>query len=381
MNANVLKNKIKFTLEHSETELVFLDTKVHFKNGFLISEIYSKPTDSHEYLNPKSSHPPNVVKNIPYSIALRVRRNCSDRKEDDTLFKKNMISYIAYLLNSGYEARHIDRSFIKVAKMKRNTTLRPKRARCNQGAKKLNFVTTFDPSFPDIAKVIRKFSNILGDDEECKKVFPEGSFRVVYRRGHKNLKELLAPSGINDIYQQVKAKRVQQEGRCVKCGKCGSNPRGRKRDINLNNCSVLKEGTHFSSNNTREKFRIRHDINCRSKNIIYLVSCKKCTMQGVGHTMHFQKHISNYISHIHKKKPTCGIVKHFLLKEGHSVWDFEIMGIIQLENPPKSKEAIKAKLKESEAYWQLRLKTIEPFRMNLICEYLELTGEKGLLNN
>ena len=53
------------------------------------------------------------------------------------------------------------------------------------------------------------------------------------------------------------------------------------------------------------------------------------------------------------------------------------MGIIQLENPPK----IKAKLKESEAYWQLRLKTIEPFGMNLIWEYLELIGERGLLNN
>ena len=200
MSAKVLKDRIKFKLEHSETELVFLDTKVHLKNGFLIPEIYSKPTDSHEYLNPKSSHPPNVVKNIPYSVALRVRRNCFDQIEDDTLFKKNMINYKAYLLNSGYEARHIDRSFIKVAKMKRNTTLRPKKAMCNQGAKKLNFVTTFDPSFPDIAKVIRKFSNILSDDEECEKVFPEGSFRVVYRRGHKNLKELLAPSGINDIY-------------------------------------------------------------------------------------------------------------------------------------------------------------------------------------
>ena len=37
--------------------------------------------------------------------------------------------------------------------------------------------------------------------------------------------------------------------------------------------------------------------------------------------------------------------------------------------------------KESEAYWQSRIKTIEPFGMNLICEHLELTGEKGLLNN
>ena len=199
MNAKVLKDKIKFTLEHSETELVFHDTKVHLKNGFLIPEIYSKPRDSHEYLNPKSSHTSNVVKKIPYSVALRVRRNCSDRIKDDTLFKMNMINYKAYLLNSVYEARHIDRSFIKAAKMKRNTILRPKWAMCNQGVKKLNFVTTFDPSFPDIAKVIRKFSNILSDDEECKKVFSEGSLKVVYRRDHKNLKGLLASSGINDI--------------------------------------------------------------------------------------------------------------------------------------------------------------------------------------
>ena len=41
MNNKVLKDKIKFTLENSETELVFLDIKVHLKNEFLIPEIYS----------------------------------------------------------------------------------------------------------------------------------------------------------------------------------------------------------------------------------------------------------------------------------------------------------------------------------------------------
>ena len=58
--------------------------------------------------------------------------------------------------------------------------------------------------------------------------------------------------------------------------------------------------------------------------------------------MHNARSRTNYICHIHKKKPACGIVKHFLLKEGRSVWDFEIMRIIQLENTPKSKEAVKA---------------------------------------
>ena len=33
MNTKVLEDKIRFTLEHSETELMFLDTKVHLKNG------------------------------------------------------------------------------------------------------------------------------------------------------------------------------------------------------------------------------------------------------------------------------------------------------------------------------------------------------------
>ena len=75
-------------------------------------------------------------------------------------------------------------------------------------------------------------------------------------------------------------------------------------------------------------------------------------MQEVGHTMDFLKRISSYISHIHKMKPTCDIVKHFLraIQFGISKsWASYSL------RPPKGKEVIKAKLKESEAYWQLGL--------------------------
>ena len=50
--------------------------------------------------------------------------------------------------------------------------------------------------FPNINQVIniRKFQHILEEDEECKQLFPRQTFRVAYKRGHKNLKELLAPS-------------------------------------------------------------------------------------------------------------------------------------------------------------------------------------------
>ena len=96
---------------------------MHLKDGFLISEIYSKPTDSHEYLNPRSCHPPQVTRNNPYSVALRVRRNCSDRVPGDKMFIDNLVKYKAYLLDSGYASDINDKHFIKVAKLKRKDTL------------------------------------------------------------------------------------------------------------------------------------------------------------------------------------------------------------------------------------------------------------------
>ena len=70
LNKTVLPAKIKFEPEYSEKHLDFLDVRVRLRGGYLIPEIHSKSTDSHEYLNPLSSHPPQVAKNNPYSVAL-----------------------------------------------------------------------------------------------------------------------------------------------------------------------------------------------------------------------------------------------------------------------------------------------------------------------
>ena len=64
----------------------------------------------------------------------------------------------------------VDKQFVKVAKMKREETLKT-RSEPKQKERKYSFVTTWDPAFPDIRK---------------------GSFRVAFKKGHKNLKEIIA---------------------------------------------------------------------------------------------------------------------------------------------------------------------------------------------
>ena len=100
---------------------------------------------------------------------------------------------------------------------------------------------------------------------------------------------------------------------------------------------------------------------------------------GVGRTTAFQSRISNYISHICKKEPTCSTVKHFYEAPDHSVQDFRIMGIVQLENPPKQPKALKARLIEFEGYWKVKLQTLEPYGLNSINEFLEQMKEMRTL--
>ena len=120
----------------------------------------------------------------------------------------------------------------------------------------------------------------------------------------------MAPSRI--LIQDNQLGRNSRVRQCRKCNKCGENPKGRKRANGLNNCKVLEEGSVFYSKSTGERYTIRQNIDCRSRNVIYFVNCKKCRMQGVGKSEDFKTRISNYISHIIQSKATCGILSSIL---------------------------------------------------------------------
>ena len=139
---------------------------------------------------------------------------------------------------------------------------------------------------------------------------------------------------------------------------------GRKRVCGIYNCQVMEEGDSFASKFTWERYKIRQNINCESKNVIYLVECKKCGKQGVGSTEDFKPRISNYISHILMKRATCKSVRHFYVTPGHSVKDFSIKGNVKLTNPSMQEKARDKILTEFEGYCQTKLMTLEPYGLN-----------------
>ena len=76
--ANSLHPTIKFSLTSSKTDTSYLDIHLFLQDGFLHTDLYCKPTDTHALLHYKSFHPRHCKSAIPYGQLLRLRRICSD---------------------------------------------------------------------------------------------------------------------------------------------------------------------------------------------------------------------------------------------------------------------------------------------------------------
>ena len=94
---------IKFTSDYSETSINFLDVKVSRKGSRLATDLYVKPTDTHQYLDATSCHPNHCKTSIPFSQALRLNRICSEPKDFDV--RCNELE--SWLIKRGYDQNFI----------------------------------------------------------------------------------------------------------------------------------------------------------------------------------------------------------------------------------------------------------------------------------
>ena len=112
---NSFHETIKFTWEVGYRQISFLDVRVSLEDGLLHTDVYSKPTDAHQYLNYKSCHSPHVKRGIPYEQALRFKRIC----DSDEVFERRLDDLRGFLVNRGYEKDFIENQFNRAREVDR----------------------------------------------------------------------------------------------------------------------------------------------------------------------------------------------------------------------------------------------------------------------
>ena len=100
---------IKFTAEWSKTQIHFLDVTVYLENGNIKTDLYAKPTDTHQYLHSSSCHPYHCKKGIPYSQTLRLNRICSDSRS----FDRRCNDLERWLLERGYKEKEVRKQVLR----------------------------------------------------------------------------------------------------------------------------------------------------------------------------------------------------------------------------------------------------------------------------
>ncbi len=156
----------RFTKEVSNTMVTFLDTKVIIKNNRLITDLYQKPTDSHNYLMYDSAHPQACKDSIPYSQFLRIRRICSE--EDD--FIGHCLNLIRHFRRRGYPIKLLEEALHQAQSKDRNTLLQYKQEKQIE-TKPFYLTTTYHPHDSRLRDIVQHNWDVLGKNSSSDFLF------------------------------------------------------------------------------------------------------------------------------------------------------------------------------------------------------------------
>lgn len=243
---NSLHPTIKFTANYNfqTRSAPFLDTNITITGGTISTDLYRKPTHSPQYLLPSSTHPPHCVRNIPYSLAYRIRRICS---EEDT-FEMRLQELKEMLTIRDYKPRIIDEAITRVRQIPREEAIR--KVIYNQtSSQKINFTIHFDPRLPKISHIVNKHFDLMKKDSLCAKIFEKG-VQIAYKR-HKNIRDILCRA----IVPPLKTRNSNRKERGWKT--CSQ--------LSCKTCDYSENKAEFVATATGETIKINQKITCTDK--------------------------------------------------------------------------------------------------------------------
>ena len=114
------------------------------------TDLYTKPTDKHQYLLQSSCHSLHTKRAIPFNLALRLRRICSS----DESFTLRANELIQYLNDRGYNLSFLRKEIQRVHAITRNETLKPSQSTTSQPSR-VPLVITYNPALRCILTITR----------------------------------------------------------------------------------------------------------------------------------------------------------------------------------------------------------------------------------
>ena len=180
---------IKFTLETSCLKINFLDiTIIKQTDGRIGTNLYCKPTDSHNYLLYSSEHPRHLLNGIPYSQFVRIKRLCTNPED----YRLNALMLITHFIRQGYPKHLVEKALNKADNLNRETLLNKetlKQPTNPNPTQKFYCVTTHNPANPSIKEIISSNWDILGKTKTSRPLLE--SEIVFGLRRNKNLSDHL----------------------------------------------------------------------------------------------------------------------------------------------------------------------------------------------
>ena len=244
LNAETMKYGIEFPINEIQfgKSVHFLDISAYLDADNTIQyKPWSKPTDSKRYLNPNSFHPRSVFNAIPFSQMLRTLRNSSKPETAATEIELCAKEFE----NSGYKKE-------RLVELKQKAT---------------NRIT----------------DNTTNNDEDRETlVFPLHYFEGIdeFKKVLHSLNEEIQTLIGDDVRIMIATKKRSSIGNSVVRNKQISFPSIATANQRCNKggclqCPLSSTKSTFSIN--KKYLRIPNNLDCKSRNIIYLWLCKLCS--------------------------------------------------------------------------------------------------------
>ena len=169
----------------------------------------------------------------------------------------------------------------------------------------------------------------------------------------KNLRDIIGTK----LIENGKVKRKFTNKIQGKCTPCLTNSRTLC-------CKQIVHTTTFRSNQTNRIFHIYHNLNCKSKYVIYLLECTKCKIQYVEKAeTEFNSRLNNHWKDVWKPD-AIPASRHFSGKNHNFNTHAKFILIEQIRHVDIDTEKIKERLKQRDNFWILTLETLAPKGLN-----------------